>query len=301
MDKLKFLENLTEARKKRGYTQKELATALGISDKTYSKWETGENEPDIDALCRLAEFYGESPAAFFLEGEDDSPLAGMGAAEAADTCFRRITDLLLGLRSAEYPPADAPAEDLPTPEMPRALVMPDSERNIWHYAWRDQLALIAAGTDANLCMLMLPHEERYRWLMTAADGLEEFFRLLGLPGAAKCLYAMLTEKPGSLFTAKYLAEKAEVTEAEAAAFLASAELWQITARHPYYDSEGPGVIYSGAITAQLLGLLTLGKTLLSGNPQWEPRGLMVSGNGRVNLPPLPGIFVNLPTEKGETT
>ena len=62
MDKAKFLENLVSARKKRSLTQKELSDALGISDKTYSKWETGENEPDVETLCRLAAFYGESPA-----------------------------------------------------------------------------------------------------------------------------------------------------------------------------------------------------------------------------------------------
>ena len=41
MDKARFLENLTKERKKRSLTQKELAAAIGVSDKTYSKWETG--------------------------------------------------------------------------------------------------------------------------------------------------------------------------------------------------------------------------------------------------------------------
>jgi transcriptional regulator with XRE-family HTH domain len=54
MDKAGFLKNLKAAREKRSVTQKEAADALGISDKTYSKWETGENEPDVDTLCRLA-------------------------------------------------------------------------------------------------------------------------------------------------------------------------------------------------------------------------------------------------------
>ena len=53
MDKARFLENLRSERKKRSLTQSQVAEALGISDKTYSKWETGENEPDISSLCRL--------------------------------------------------------------------------------------------------------------------------------------------------------------------------------------------------------------------------------------------------------
>ena len=82
MNKARFLENLRSERKKRRLTQSRVAEVLGISDKTYSKWETGENEPDIDSLCRLADFYGTTPVLFFQE-EDDSHLAGMDAAEAA--------------------------------------------------------------------------------------------------------------------------------------------------------------------------------------------------------------------------
>ena len=44
------------------------------------------------------------------------------------------------------------------------------------------MAVAAAGPDANLAMLMLPHEERCRWLKEADEGLEELFRCLGLPG-----------------------------------------------------------------------------------------------------------------------
>ena len=65
MDNTSFPRRLAEERKARGYTQKQVADALGISDRTYSKWETGENEMDVSSLCRLAEFYEASPAVFF--------------------------------------------------------------------------------------------------------------------------------------------------------------------------------------------------------------------------------------------
>ena len=67
MDKNRFSENLTAHRNRRELTQKQAAEALGISDKTYSKWETGETKPGIDQLCRLASYYGKSPATFFEE------------------------------------------------------------------------------------------------------------------------------------------------------------------------------------------------------------------------------------------
>lgn len=36
-----FCKNLIALRKQKGLKQTEVAAALGISDKTYSKWETG--------------------------------------------------------------------------------------------------------------------------------------------------------------------------------------------------------------------------------------------------------------------
>jgi len=283
VDKTRFLENLVSARKKRSLTQKELSDALGISDKTYSKWETGENEPDVETLCRLAAYYGVSPAVFFRSDGDESELEGMGAAEAAQTCWRRTIDMLMGLRSVEYPPQDAPPELLPAPDMPKELRMPEADRSVWEYGWRDQMAVAAAGPDANLVMLMLPHEERYRWLTTAGVKMEGLFRCLGMPGAMKCLYAMLTEKPGNCFTAGYLAEKAGVTEAEASAFLEAAVLWQLCGCNRFYREEGPKMIYSCQVRPHLMGLLTLALTLIPGGPERPSRGLICSGSGMVNL------------------
>lgn len=49
--------NLTKLRKRKKLTQLELANKFNFSDKTISKWESGESLPNIDVLCKLAEFY----------------------------------------------------------------------------------------------------------------------------------------------------------------------------------------------------------------------------------------------------
>ena len=76
MDKISFTARLVRERRRRGYTQKQIAEALGVSNRTYSKWETGENEMDVSTLCRLSALYSLSPAAFFAEGESQPLLAG---------------------------------------------------------------------------------------------------------------------------------------------------------------------------------------------------------------------------------
>lgn len=47
IDKTQFGEFLASQRKRKGYTQKELAQKLFISDKAVSKWERGLSMPDI--------------------------------------------------------------------------------------------------------------------------------------------------------------------------------------------------------------------------------------------------------------
>lgn len=55
IDKGKFGVFISELRKEKGITQKELAAKLYISDKAVSKWETGHSVPDITLLVPLAE------------------------------------------------------------------------------------------------------------------------------------------------------------------------------------------------------------------------------------------------------
>lgn len=58
LDRKKFGAFVSELRKEMGYTQKELAQKLLISDKAISKWETGVSFPDTALLIPLAEVFG---------------------------------------------------------------------------------------------------------------------------------------------------------------------------------------------------------------------------------------------------
>jgi transcriptional regulator with XRE-family HTH domain len=60
IDKQKFGTFVAELRKEKGYTQKDLAQRLFISDKAISKWETGASIPDTALLIPLADLLGVS-------------------------------------------------------------------------------------------------------------------------------------------------------------------------------------------------------------------------------------------------
>ena len=49
---------LKELRKPTGLNQTETAQKIGISRISYNKYELGQVEPDIQTLCRIADYYG---------------------------------------------------------------------------------------------------------------------------------------------------------------------------------------------------------------------------------------------------
>ena len=52
-----FAGNLSSLRKKKGWTQLELAERLNYSDKAVSKWERGESLPDVVILKQISELF----------------------------------------------------------------------------------------------------------------------------------------------------------------------------------------------------------------------------------------------------
>lgn len=51
-------EILTELRREKGVGQKELADYLRLSVGTISNYENNVHSPDLDTLCRIADFFG---------------------------------------------------------------------------------------------------------------------------------------------------------------------------------------------------------------------------------------------------
>lgn len=82
IDKKKFGTFVSELRKEKGYTQKELAQRLFISDKAVSKWETATSIPDTALLIPLADLLGISVTELLMcERIEDSTSLEAGQVE----------------------------------------------------------------------------------------------------------------------------------------------------------------------------------------------------------------------------
>ncbi len=60
MKAIKFAENLRALRRSAGMTQKQLAGALGVEQRTISAWEKGVCEPGFFLLAKLCEIFDET-------------------------------------------------------------------------------------------------------------------------------------------------------------------------------------------------------------------------------------------------
>ena len=64
---------LKELRKKKGLSQLRLATDLNTTQNTISRYETGEREPGIDELIKIADYFNVSVD--YLIGRTENPKA----------------------------------------------------------------------------------------------------------------------------------------------------------------------------------------------------------------------------------
>ena len=87
------MKNLINLRKNAGYSsQEEFAKSFGISKSTYSNYECGANEPSIETLIKLADFFGCSVD--YLLGHETKNILHLDSLTEQQ---RRVFDLMLKL------------------------------------------------------------------------------------------------------------------------------------------------------------------------------------------------------------
>ena len=98
MDHQKFGAFIAALRKEKGWTQRELAECLKVTDKAVSKWERGLGFPDIQTMEPLAEVLGVSVLEL-MRGER-TPAEQVGAACASEA-LSGVIDVVAHQRKAE--------------------------------------------------------------------------------------------------------------------------------------------------------------------------------------------------------
>lgn len=83
MDQAKIGAFLKELRKEKDLTQEQLAEQFGVAARTVSRWENGNNMPDLSILVELADFYGVDIREL-IDGERKSEIMTEGVKETVE-------------------------------------------------------------------------------------------------------------------------------------------------------------------------------------------------------------------------
>ncbi len=201
----KFSENLTEIRKRSGDSQLALAEYLGVTNRTVSKWENSESEPDYSNLAAIAERYCVSVD--WLLGrevkEEENPYENRTGEEIMQVYYKKVVDETRKM-TMEYMKSSRSGENYHK----HLAIIPENLYGGRQSGVSDNtvFANIVRGSDVNFLVALMGNEENYEWLNTEAEELAKFFTLLGKPGMMKLMLALHT--PGILdsFTADYAAE-----------------------------------------------------------------------------------------------
>lgn len=89
MDQQKIGAFLKVLRKRKGLTQEQIAEKFNVSSRTVSRWENGNNMPDLDVLIEISDFY-EVDLRELLDGERRSEKVNNENQEKEETVLKAV-------------------------------------------------------------------------------------------------------------------------------------------------------------------------------------------------------------------
>ena len=111
-----FPEQLRSARMSMGFTQKQVADAMGITDSTYCGYETGKRQPDVEKIKKLARILNTTGDALLETGAHETknpsePIATGPEGNAHERNIKILTEALIKCGFIE-PDGDLSDDDL---------------------------------------------------------------------------------------------------------------------------------------------------------------------------------------------
>ena len=87
---MEFNNKLYDLRKRRGFSQEELANRLNVSRQTISKWELGDSAPDMEKLVAISDLFEVSLDELVLDKEPAQTVSEPTKPTAADELLQKV-------------------------------------------------------------------------------------------------------------------------------------------------------------------------------------------------------------------
>ena len=263
--KANFLDNLKKLRRERSLTQSDIAAKLGISDKTYSKWETGENDPDLSSILKLAGCYEIEPSELFTGehidtmSEIDREIGSLSPSDAINRAFALQFAAVRSLAKQMFKNCDEPNTTIP-----ENLVDPECDRSITAYSCPGTFMMQYNGSDANIGLSMLPAHESFGWLINERERLAEYLALFGEEDFLAMFTVMIGSGQAERFTDEYLASAVGIAVERVKELLERAKKLGIVSSVETHVGDRTLRLFRSEADQMPLGMLTLAHLSLPG-------------------------------------
>lgn len=85
--------NLQILRESNGLPQRKISVDLGITQQAYSRYERGDREPDLEMLCKLADYFGVSVDYLIGHESVKNPIMERPLSDIAENFIREFGEL----------------------------------------------------------------------------------------------------------------------------------------------------------------------------------------------------------------
>ena len=271
MDKTSFPETFARLREVKGMTQEEVASALGVSNKTVSKWENGDTSPDLAAVVKIAELFQVSTDALLGAAGDGetsvedvirAELSRLSYSDAALRSFEIVRSIIPPVFGV-FRAADG-SEDYAVPE--KAGMMPRSQ-----VVTGNMYELTVNSDNVNLAVMLLRNKSDFSWLFDEGSlgKTAELFTELSRTDTLKIYAFIHSEACSETFTADYMAKNTGVSVETAESVLDRAADIGLCVKHSAHLGEGDTAIYRSYGDGMILSLITLAYEYMCGGRGYE--------------------------------
>lgn len=271
MYECKIAEKLVELRSTKSVTQDDVAQAIGVSNKTVSKWENGTSMPDLPMLVMLAEYYEVTTDALLglsepkkknyretIRSEFDGLDCKSAFLKAFETTELMIPSIFYSLKKEEnFDENSIKLSDIyPKPKNCRSKI-----------ASPNFFTLTVCSEDVNAAVTLLRNQADFAWLKDPEKQkkIAKLFKLLANEESLPILYFIHSASCSIKFTADYVSDYTGIEEERVAEILNTCCKLGICASMTAHLTEKDVTLYECYGDGLLLAILSLACEKTCGN------------------------------------
>ena len=270
MENINVGSKLAELRNSLSLTQDEVATSLGISNKTLSKWENGMSEPNLTMLSKLAEYYSVSTDYILgINGVKDIKSTDLLKQELSELDFEGTilktyqTNFEL-LRTKIQQPLKSPADNKTV--VPKVNELDNSPFCRSIIETNEEFEMHLNTDELSMYVQLLGNRSNFAWLgkEDVQDNLSKLFKFFSKIDALKIIKLIHTKTTSANISASFVVKNTDITEPRAIEILDEACNLGLCTKNVAHLKNKDVTVYVSKGSGKLLSLVSIAYAYMRG-------------------------------------